>query len=109
VEAAAEPPPVVTAHVQELDRRQLAAFHDADHLEPGTFLVLAVADHGQGMDASVRERAFDPFYSTKFLGRGLGLAVVSGAARRHGGAVRLSSPAGGGTIASLAVPLPTDR
>jgi signal transduction histidine kinase len=81
------------------------ALADED-LQPGPYVRLEVKDSGPGMPPEVAERAFDPFFSTKFLGRGLGLSEVLGIMRAHGGAVRLES-APGGTSVQLYFPLPT--
>ncbi len=81
------------------------ALADED-LQPGSYVRLEVKDSGPGMAPEVAERAFDPFFSTKFLGRGLGLSEVLGIMRAHGGAVRLES-APGGTSVQLFFPLRT--
>jgi signal transduction histidine kinase len=78
-------------------------------LAAGRFLAVEVADDGEGMDAEVRKRIFEPFFSTKFPGRGLGLAVVLGIARGHGGYLRVDSTPGGGTTIRLLLPAETDR
>jgi signal transduction histidine kinase len=57
----------------------------------GRFVFVEVQDNGCGMSEEVRGRIFDPFYTTKFLGRGLGLSAVMGIVRSHGGALRLES------------------
>lgn len=71
---------------------------------PGEYLVIRVADSGCGMTGEVKGKAFDPFFSTKFAGRGLGLAAVLGIVRGHRGGVRLSSVAGRGTVVELYFP-----
>ena len=74
-------------------------------LPPGRYVSVRVLDDGCGMDESTLEKVFDPFYSTKFTGRGLGLASVLGTARSHDGGVRLRSQPGRGTCVDLLLPL----
>lgn len=71
----------------------------------GEGVVIAVADTGEGMDGSTRERAFDDFFTTKATGSGLGLAFVRRVAEAHGGRVSLTSRAGEGTVVKLHLPL----
>ena len=69
---------------------------------PGEYVYIDVTDDGCGMDAETIERMFDPFYTTKFTGRGLGLATVAGIVRAGGGAVVVSSePGTGATVRVL--------
>jgi CheY-like chemotaxis protein len=63
----------------------------------GTYVVLEVADTGCGMDAATQRRIFEPFFSTKFAGRGLGLSAVLGVVRQLRGALELESAPGHGT------------
>jgi PAS domain S-box-containing protein len=73
-------------------------------LGPGTFVVLSVKDSGIGMSDQTRRKVFDPFFSTKFQGRGLGMAVVLGIVRGHNGAIRIESEEGRGTEVSVLLP-----
>jgi len=64
-----------------------------------------VRDDGPGMDEETRSRAFDPFFSTKFTGRGLGLPAVLGIIRGHRGALAVETAPGEGAAIILAFPL----
>jgi signal transduction histidine kinase len=69
---------------------------------PSASVFLEVRDDGSGMDEGTKTRIFDPFFSTKFTGRGLGLSVVSGIVNRHRGKLRVeSSPQRGTTFTVL--------
>jgi CheY-like chemotaxis protein/two-component sensor histidine kinase len=76
----------------------------SNHFADGNHLQLEVSDTGCGMSDETRARAFDPFFSTKPTGHGLGLAVVSGIVRGLGGAVRVTSELGKGTTFRIFLP-----
>jgi PAS domain S-box-containing protein len=63
----------------------------------GNWILLEVSDDGPGMEDAVRRRIFEPFYTTKASGRGLGLAAVLGIASAHNGVLKLDSAPGQGT------------
>ena len=73
-------------------------------LQAGPYVRLVVEDTGRGMSAEIRERIFDPFFSTKASGRGLGLAAILGIVRSHHGALRVESKPGEGTRFELFFP-----
>lgn len=73
-------------------------------LEPGAYVALEVSDSGRGMTAEAQARMFEPFFSTKFAGRGLGLAAVRGIVRAHRGAIRVVSAPGQGTTVTVLFP-----
>ena len=75
----------------------------------GPWVLLAVQDDGVGMDAAVRERIFEPFFTTKQPGQGtgLGLTMVYGLMKQHGGVMEVESVQGEGTTIRLYFPLAT--
>ncbi|MCG8462689.1 MAG: response regulator, partial [Holophagales bacterium] len=79
------------------DRGELEQIYLGEPLESGTYAFLEVEDDGAGMGPEVRARIFEPFYSTKFTGRGLGLAAALGIVRGHGGAITVESARGQGS------------
>ena len=72
-------------------------------------VVLSVCDDGCGMDKQTRERLFEPFYTTKFTGRGLGLSAVMGIVRGHQGELALESTLGEGTTIEIRLATAVDQ
>ncbi len=95
----------VTTGRTVVDGNYAKALEYNQELRPGSYVFLEVTDTGIGMDASTRARIFDPFFSTKFTGRGLGLAACLGIARGHEGAYRVYSEPGQGTSFKVLLPL----
>ncbi len=73
-------------------------------LPGGDYIHLIVSDTGCGMAPKTLARAFDPFYTTKFIGRGLGLSAVRGIIRAHHGAMRVKSALGDGSEFHVMIP-----
>jgi PAS domain S-box-containing protein len=74
---------------------------------PGNYVAISVADTGSGMPSDVQERIFEPFFTTKPIGKGtgIGLAMVYGTVRSHGGAIEVHSSTGQGTEFSVFLPV----
>jgi len=73
-------------------------------LPAGTYVFIEVQDTGCGITAEVQQRLFDPFFSTKFTGRGLGLAAVLGIVRGHKGSIKVESTVGKGSTFRIYLP-----
>jgi signal transduction histidine kinase len=73
-------------------------------LAPGRHVVISVTDSGRGMDEMTRERMFEPFFSTRVGGNGLGLATVREIVLQHGGALKVRSTPGAGTQFDIWLP-----
>lgn len=75
------------------------------HLLSSPYACLEVRDTGHGIDETDMDRIFDPFFSTRFMGRGLGLPAVIGIVRAHGGMATVESKPGLGSIFRIFFPL----
>ncbi len=73
-------------------------------LPVGTYVFFEVTDTGAGMTAETLTKVFDPFYTTKFTGRGLGMSAVLGIVRGHSGVIRVSSGVGRGSTFRVLFP-----
>ncbi|MEM7330474.1 MAG: response regulator [Chloroflexota bacterium] len=77
-------------------------------IQKGMYLRIDVIDYGNGMSPQTVSKIFDPFYTTKFTGRGLGLAAVQGILKIHNGAIRLETKEGEGSRFTILLPALTD-
>jgi PAS domain S-box-containing protein len=106
-EALEERPGIITVATRIVERneeemRRAPEFAD---LAPGNYVFCEVSDTGVGIDDETRRKIFDPFFSTKFTGRGLGLAAVLGIMIGHGGAIRVDSALGRGSCFQIVLPV----
>lgn len=76
-----------------------------EQLKPGTYCHLSVTDNGCGMDDDTLKRVFDPYFSTKETGHGLGMASVHGIVKSQGGAAFVNSREGEGTTVDVFLPI----
>jgi two-component system, cell cycle sensor histidine kinase and response regulator CckA len=83
---------------------QLAQWLGGENLTGGWYACLEVEDSGAGMDPETRARIFEPFFSTKDDGHGLGLSAVLGLVQGHGGAIDVVSAPGAGTRMRIFLP-----
>jgi signal transduction histidine kinase/CheY-like chemotaxis protein len=90
------------------DAAYLARSFGGGDFAEGKYVYLEVSDTGQGMDEEISLRIFEPYFSTKFAGRGLGLASVLGIVRGHRGAIKLVTEPGEGTTFRVLLP-PAER
>ncbi len=84
---------------------QLEKDHLGTIIPAGCYACLEVTDNGCGMDAETQRRTFEPFYTTKFTGRGLGMSAVLGIIKSHNGALQLFSQPAKGTTFKVYLPI----
>lgn len=95
---------IVRTRAEHLDQAAIDRGAWALPVTPGHFATLEVADEGIGMPPDVVAHLFEPFFSTKFTGRGLGLAEVIGVVRNHGGGIQVQSEPGQGSCFKIFLP-----
>ncbi len=102
---------VVSTSVVEFEKSASASVPNIqpEPLAPGRYVKLEVADDGCGMDGETQKRLFEPFFSTKFTGRGLGMSAVLGIVRGHKGGIAVTSEPGRGTTIRVFFPALADE
>lgn len=91
-----------TMHCSSLELRK--TYFNNDLIE-GDYAYIKVSDNGVGMDERTKTHVFDPFYTTKFPGRGLGMSTVLGVVRAHQGTIKIESQEGEGSTITVLLPL----
>lgn len=97
----------ITTELRELSATDMQNMQIGANQPPGRYAALIVQDTGHGMDELTKTRIFDPFFSTRFTGRGLGLAAVNGIIRAHRAALKLDTALHEGTTFTIFWPLAT--
>ncbi len=97
-------PIIVRTGTSEPESAPLEEAALGDHLEGQVHIFLEIEDSGSGLDTEARARMFDPFFSTKGTGRGLGLSAILGIVKAHNGSVLVKSQVGEGTVFRVGFP-----
>lgn len=106
-EALGEKPGTIHVRMRPWNRQtdQLGEVLEGQLTTEGEYVLLSISDTGCGMDRETMQRMFEPFYTTKFTGRGLGLAVVRGIVRSHNGVIAIDTAPGRGTKMQVILPV----
>jgi len=96
---------MVKTGIMEANQEYLSSFYKNGDLPAGQRVYLEVSDTGMGMDKETISKIFDPFFSTKFTGRGLGMASALGILQKHNAAIKIDSSPGAGTTIRILFPL----
>jgi CheY-like chemotaxis protein/two-component sensor histidine kinase len=94
----------LTIAVQQIDPNQLAGIWRPNRPRAGKHVVLTVSDNGKGMSEETLSHIFEPFFSTKVAGRGMGLAATQGIVQAHGGSIGVESTQGVGSTFRVLLP-----
>ncbi len=96
----------ITVSLKKIDSKDSAG-HAPPDLRPGPYALLTVADTGRGMTPAIMKRIFEPYFTTKQYGEGvgLGLAVVHGIVKNHDGYIAVDSVVGRGSVFDIYLPL----
>ena len=95
---------VLAARKYEMTKEVLVGYRSSTTLKPGVGVLFTVSDNGPGIRPEILKRLFDPYVSSKSIGRGLGLATVASVVEAHGGGIRVDSVVERGTTFSIFLP-----
>ena len=87
----------IKTEVQTLSQQDIEALSVHQHVKPGLYIHLKISDTGCGMSQTTLNKIFDPFYTTKFQGRGLGMSAVLGIIQSHHCGMHIESEEGKGS------------
>ena len=90
--------------IERMTRSTLRSEYLISDLPEGDYVCIEIQDNGSGINTESMQRIFDPFFSTKFAGRGLGLTAALGIIRGHRGTIRITSDSKSGTIVQILLP-----
>lgn len=96
---------LIATGTTRMDRYRLEREYRDQPLEPGIHVALDIQDTGHGMSAETLARAFEPFFTTRATGRGLGLTAARDILFQHGAGIRLASTSGDGTTVRILFPV----
>jgi signal transduction histidine kinase len=96
---------LVSTKLVNLTSDELKKLSPENNYPPGKYVDLSVKDNGSGMSDQVKSKIFDPFYTTKSTGRGLGLSAVKGIVKMHNGVIYLKSELSKGTTFTVLLPV----
>lgn len=96
----------VTGGIIEINLRNVQVDNLQEQLSPGKYVQLRVSDNGEGMEKKIIDRVFEPYFTTKAIGKGsgIGLSVVHGIVENHGGSILCESNIGEGTQFTILLP-----
>ncbi len=95
----------ITSYIKECESDEIESLTIKQEMNPGKYVILDISDTGCGIPQDKLKKIFDPFYTTKFTGRGLGLAAVSGIIRSHNAGLNVTSSLDEGTTFRIYLPV----
>jgi len=95
----------ITTGESHYSKEELSVLTTGEELAEGTYVFFEVKDNGKGMDQEILSKIFDPFFSTKFAGRGLGMAAVLGIVKGLKGGIKVDTQLNTGTAVRIVFPV----